>query len=33
MKSREIAESMSWKKVAQDYFEMYKEIINKGDSM
>lgn len=31
LKSRKIAESMSWKKVAQDYFEMYKEIINKGD--
>ena len=31
MKSRKIAESMSWKNVAQNYFEMHKEIINKGD--
>ena len=31
IKSRKIAENMSWKNVAQDYFEMYKQIINKGD--
>ena len=31
MKSRMIAESMSWKNIAQDYFKIYKELINKGD--
>ena len=30
MKSRKITESMSWKNVAQDYFKIYKELINKG---
>ena len=31
IRSREIAESLSWKNVAQDYFKIYEEITNKGD--